>query len=275
MNVIYKTLYILLTLGSFILPTAHAQASAKASLKAIPAFLEANARNREVIFNTANYNRNAKVYYLYHASDYKLNERTKFLTNISRFIFKKEADLIIHVEFSESDKSNAERYGKSYDTPRAARSCNVKCPIVNSYKSVTKRALFKDSDGDTMTYTPSGLRAVDADGMPLAYFYKDDDVIFMRDPKTRKQTILLKGKIDTKTWEAKAIELSYKQLVDKVTQRDAQAAPPAPSPDADGDLDADDDSQKKKTKKKQTSHKTFKSLQKSDKNEEDDDDWDE
>lgn len=212
MNKTYRTLSLLLAFFVLILPYAHAQKKAQGSLKAIPAFLEANARDRDVIFNTANYNRNAKVFYLYYASDYYLNERTKFLTNISRLIFKKGADLIIYVDFSDSDKSNAERYGKSYDTPKAARSCSVKCPIVNSYKKVTKRALFKDKDGNHMSYTPSGLRAVDADGIPLAYFYEDDDIIIMRDAKTGKNTTLLEGKIAPKTWQAKAIELSYKQL---------------------------------------------------------------
>lgn len=277
MNKTFRTFFIQLAFIALIIPNAHAQAKAQGPLKSIPAFLEANARNRDVIFNTANYNRNAKVYYLFHASEYYLNERTKFLTNISRLIFKKGADLIIHVEFSDSDKSNAERYGKSYDTPKAARSCNVKCPIVNSYKNVTKRALFKDNDGDRMSYAPSGLRAVDADGIPLAYFYEDDDVIVMRDAKTRKETILLKGKIDPKTWQAKAIELSYKQLVEKVTQRDAQASANATGPVT--NVDEDVENQKKKAKKKQKpTHKTFKRVEKADEDDDeegDDDDWDE
>lgn len=275
MNKICRTLFILLVFIALILPNTYAQAKAQGSLKAIPAFLEANARNRDIIFNTANYNRNAKVYYLYSASDYYLNERTKFLTNISRLIFKKGADLIIHVDFSDSDKSKVESYGKSYDIPKAARSCSVKCPIVNSYKAVTKRALFKDQAGARLSYAPSGLRAVDADGIPLAYFYEDDDIIFMRDAKTRKDTILMKGEIDPKTWKAKAIELSYKQLVEKVTQRDAQATANTTSSDTNGDEATDDDNKKRKAKKKQQpSHKTFKRLYKSNE-EEDDDDWEE
>ena len=103
----YRILFILLAYIALILPNAHAQAKAQGPLKAIPAFLEANARDRDVIFNTANYNHNAKVYYLFNASEYYLNERTKFLTNISRLIFKNGADLIIHVEFSDSDKSTS------------------------------------------------------------------------------------------------------------------------------------------------------------------------
>ncbi len=271
----YRILFILLAYIALILPNAHAQAKAQGPLKAIPAFLEANARDRDVIFNTANYNHNAKVYYLFNASEYYLNERTKFLTNISRLIFKNGADLIIHVEFSDSDKSMAKQYGKNYDTPKAARSCNVKCPIVNSYRKVTKRALFKDENGKRLSYVPSGLRAVDADGMPLAYFYEDDDVIIMRDVTTRKNTTLLKGKIDTKTWQAKAIELSYKQLVEKVTQRDAQASTNATGPVTNGDEDVEQ--QKKKAKKKQKpTHKTFKRVKKANEDEEgDDDDWDE
>lgn len=236
MNYLFKTLCLLLGFCCFFSTRATAEVAKRVPLKTVPAFIEGNKRNRDVIFNNAKYDRNAKVYYIFPvysvSYSYGINDRTKFLAKASRKIYRKGADLIITVDFSDTD---AKYTAGGYDIPGQAKSASVKSPIVNSFKSVTKRALF---DTKKYTRTPSSshiyvssdyLRAIDADGYLLAYFYQNDDTIVMVDPESRDRKTILEGNFDSGTWEADAILATYKELVARVEQMEAQEAPDEPA----------------------------------------------
>lgn len=258
MKTLFKTLALMLACVTFCSVKSRAEVAKRAPLKEIPAYIEANKRDRSVIFNNAKYDRNAKVYYLYYVSYVSyyttLDKQTKFLANASRKIYRKGADLIVYIDFSDSDESSARRFGGGYDVPGQAKACSVKSPIVNSYKSVTKRALFKKANASTYHYSSSSytLRAVDADGMPLAYFYQDGDTIIMRDAETNERKVLIESKFDSSTWEADAILASYKQLVEKIEQQEAQNAPEPTGEAAEAD---EEEKEEEKPKKKEPNKK--------------------
>lgn len=218
-----------------------------APLPAVPAYIEENKRNREVVFNNAKYDRNAKVYYLYNVNyisySYDLDHYTNFLAPVSRKIYRKGADLIVHISLSDSEIEELRKYHDYGNIERQAKSCRVKSPIVNSFKAVTRRTLFKRSDGTTYSYAPSGLRAIDADGKPLAYFTQRGDTIVMYDYKTNSEKVIIESKFSESTWEAEAILATYKELIAQVEGETAASQP--------ADDEAKDEEEPDKPRKKE------------------------
>ena len=265
MNCLFKTLSLLLGFCCFFSSKATAEIAKRVPLKTVPAFIEENKRNRDVIFNNAKYDRNAKVYYIFPvysvSYSYGINERTKFLAKASRKIYRKGADLIITIDFSDTD---AKYTAGGNDVPGQAKAASVKSPIVNSFKSATKRALlntkkYTRTPSSSSTYVSSSyLRAIDADGYLLAYFYQNDDTIVMVDPETNTRKNILEGNFESSTWEADAILATYKELVARVEQREAKEAPSAPGQSDAKAADAEEKPKKQPEKKKKTRWKKVK-----------------
>ena len=257
MTSFFNVLILILSLATLSLQTALAEVAKRVPLKTVPAFIEANKRDRDVIFNNAKYDRNAKVYYIYLVSSVSysngINERTKFLAKASRKIYRKGADLIITIDFSDTD---AEYTRGGYDVPGQAKSATVKSPIVNSFRSVTKRALFDSKEysrerRSRNRYVSSfSLRAIDADGYLLAYFYQKDDSIIMVDTETGDEKSILEGSFDSRTWEADAILASYKELMARVEQREAKEAPNEPDRGDETEVEEEKPKKKEPSKKK-------------------------
>ncbi len=240
MHTICKTLVILLALLACSALKTHAEVAKRVPLKTVPAFIEANKRNREVIFNNAKYDRNAKVYYIYPVPyvSYSsgIDKQTKFLAGVSRQIYRKGADLLVTIDYSDRD---SEFTAGGNDVPGQAKSASVKSPIINSYKNVTKRALFNTdkyhrkvdssssrSSSTSYTYVSSSyMRAIDADGYLLAYFFQSGDSVIMYDTQTNKRETLIENVTDSDTWEADAILSTYKRLVARVNEQEAAEAP--------------------------------------------------
>lgn len=234
MNSLFRTLSLLLGCLVLLSTKSAAEVAKRVPLKTVPAFIEEHKRDRGVIFNNAKYDRNAKVYFIFPVNSVSyyngINDRTKFLAKASRKIYRKGADLIITIDYSDSD---AEYTRGGYDVPGQAKAATVKSPIVNSFKSVTKRALLnpkkysRPPSSGKRYISSSYLRAIDADGYLLAYFFRDDDTIVMVNPETDDRKTILEGNFDSRTWEANAILATYEELVARVEQQEAKEAPSA------------------------------------------------
>ena len=195
----------------------------------IPAFIDANRRNKDYIFNTGKYDPNAKVFFLCYIHDQysksALEEATRYLVPVYKKIFGRGADLIIMFTYSDRDKEEYERYKRnSYriNLPAECRHLPLRCPIVNVFHKDVRKALIKPTPSGT-TYNESYpyLRAVNADGKPIAFFHQSNDTIYIHDGNYRNKRELQVTEFDTEEWMGAAILASFKDLVDKVTKEEA------------------------------------------------------
>ena len=219
----------------------------------IPEYIEANRRNRDIVLNNPAYDKHAKVFYLFNISSmlYRGNtfeQYAGFLSDVHRKIFRKGAELIVHIEHSDTDEEMAANRGLNIQ--RQAKSCKLKCPILNSYKPATRNILYKSSSSSSYSYIPSSLIAVDAHGKRLATFYKNGDTVVMSESgsSTNSRTIV-PGGAKSGTWEKDAILASYKSLVAKVAPQSA-AATPAGEAEIGRDAHKQSDSPRKEPRKK-------------------------
>ena len=206
-------------------------AEAAPEKREIPAFIDANRRNKDYIFNNGKYDPNAKVFFLCYIHDQyskdALEEATRYLVPVYKKIFGRGADLIIMFTYSDRDKEQYEKYKRnSYriNLPAECRHLPLRCPIVNVFHKDVRKALIKPTPSGT-TYSESYpyLRAVNADGKPIAFFYQSNDTIYMNDGNYRNKRELQATGFDTEEWMGAAILASFKELVDKVTKEEAPA----------------------------------------------------
>ena len=258
----------LLLTSSILLPMeAYAAKYKRTDLRELPAFIEANKRKRDVIFNSPKYDKNAKVFYIYHVSrsySSKYFEKdTDFLAEAYKKIFRKGAELIIHVEYSDEDAERTERYKKmkyydATDIPKLARQSSLKCPFLNSHKMAVRQILFQTKrNKSAISYSNSELRAANPDGEPIAFFSQVGDSIVMTDGDRNNRKILIQGGFSSATWQADVILASYKQLI-ALVEKEEQARQP----------------QKEEAKDEQSKHRS-KSKAKGKKHDDDDDDEEE
>lgn len=256
---LFRPLYLLLILCIFCPGKLAADTAKRAELAPIPAFIDANKRNRDIIFNNARYDSHAKVYYLYNinyiSSIHNLNYYAEFLAEPSRRIFRKGAELLILLNLSESEKEYAGKYTRSGDIERQAKSCKVKSPIINSFKAVTRRLLYKQTTNSTSSYIPSGLRVVDASGNVVAYFLQHGDSIEMHNCLDNTRKVILES-IKEDTWEADAILATYKELVAQVDARDANSQTKQENDSAPTATSEEEEEELEKPKKKKKKRKS-------------------
>lgn len=222
-------------------PQAHASKT-----DSIADFIKDNRRNAGVVVNTPKYDQNAKVFFLFylgyntHQQD-KLEAVTKPLIPVYKKMTGSGAELVMYLDFppEQNDASTKNKKGK------AKRTLTIKCPVINVFHSEAREALFKkDARGKEQSYGTYELRAVDAKGIPMAYFsYKNGEVI-MRDATTGDMKTIDNGSYNGNEWVGPAILATYQELVAKVAPEKDAAETPAES------ADSEDKAAKKKAKKK-------------------------
>lgn len=188
-------------------------------------FLQANRAKREIMLATGKIDKDAKVYYLYEIDrlydEDDLEEYVDFMAPALRAIFRKGANLIMYTNKYISGSNSRDRHNDLAEELRLIRKVAVKCPIVNTYKESTRKALFKDATG-TSRYSPyTDLCAVDEHGIPLAHFSLSGSDILISDAKNSNSKILVENVRDINTWQATAIIKSVNDLVKQVNERDA------------------------------------------------------
>lgn len=228
-------------------------AQAAPDKRAIPTFIDENRRNHDIIMNSAKYDPKAKVYFIYHTSTSRtekgFEENTRFLIPAYKKIHHRGAELIICIRYTDEDAEDYKKY-KKYDyltdIPQECRSFALKCPIVNSFNNKVRSALFKaDKHGRGNYVSYPSLRAVDADGIPVAFFYPDNDSIAIYDCETRQRRVLVQSGFPTDEWPAHAILASFQDLVNKASQKEA----PAEAAESQGTADEEAERPKKKKRK--------------------------
>ena len=219
-----------------LLPTADAALFDKKEQvrRKIPIFLEAIRKQKNHLLNVGKYDKNALVYYVYHidlaygssAFDKEsFKDNTEFLSTAYRKIYRKGAELIMHLSYSDEDAARFERYKKNryydvVDVPKLAKQCSLKCPIVNNYKRKVRQALFQDT---TSEYACERFRALDSNGNVLAYFSRMNDSIIMYDEEFNTRKVLKSGGFESDGWEAAAIVASYEELVSRMQRKELAA----------------------------------------------------
>ena len=230
-NAMKKLQYILLMILALLYMERASAAPAKTNSGSISSFIEANRRNREIVLNTAKYDQNAKVFYIYNLSYYGYNlstfkEHTDFLTEAQRIIFHKGADIVVLLDVDESRKESRAQARSSYygfDVYKAVKRCALKSPILNC-DSKKVRSEFHKKSGSIYISTYRTLYAVDANGIPLASFDYDDQAIEMTTASTREPKIIAEGRFDDNQWIVEAILQSYKELVAQATPQQEESA---------------------------------------------------
>lgn len=204
----------------------------------LSSFLDSSRRSKDVLLNAPKYDKKARVFFLcylgYNVKD-KLEEAVSPMVPVYDEIARSGAELILYLD-SPPDQKESKK-----DKARGKKNAQlIKCPIVNVFNSKTRDALFKkDARGKEHSYGTYELRAVDADGSPLAYFSLDNGSIAMRNARTGDKKTLGNGSHSGNEWVGPAILASYKDLVAGLSSADA-------APEA----DKADSEPKKKAKKK-------------------------
>lgn len=228
MNYIQKLACISLCLATW-LPSSLQAAS-------LSSFIDAGRRSKDVVLNSPRYDKKAKVFYLFYLG---YNVRDNLEAAVSPMvpvydeIYQSGADLILYLD--SPPEQNADKKDKSRGKKNAQI---IKCPIVNIFQSKTRDALFKkDAQGKEYSYGTYELRAVDAQGNPLAYFSLNNGTIAMRDARTGEKKDIGSGSYSGNDWAGPAILASYKELVASLSMDAAS-------------MNADEEEPKKKPKKK-------------------------
>lgn len=186
----------------------------------ISSYIESSRRSKGVLLNAPKYDKKAKVFYLcylgYNVKD-RLESAVSPLVPVCDEISQSGAELVLYLDFPPGQKDDGKK------KPRGKRGAAggaqvINCPIVNIFESKTRDALFKkDAQGKEYSYGTYELRAVDANGTPLAYFRLDKGSIAMRDARTGEKKVLGTESYSGSEWMGPAILASYKELVDQLT----------------------------------------------------------
>ena len=206
------------------------------NLKPVPALIEANRRNKDLLFNAPKYDRYAKVYYLYYLNDTYSNsefsQSTEFLAALHKKMHHTGADLILYVDYTEEDAVRVQKYkkyGYVANIPKRCKQLNAKCPIVNIYKKAARDILFKNHIspyGSEYTFSYPQLRAIDAYGNVLAYFMLSDHSVRLMTPNNRSSRVIVKGVQRETEWIVDAIMASHQELVKQAEAQEATQAEP-------------------------------------------------
>ncbi len=215
--------------------------------KSVAAFIESSRRSKGVLVNSPRYDKNAKVFFLHylgynmHQND-KLEAATRPLVPVYKEISGSGAELIIYLDFPPEQQGEGRKDKSKGNKARGSGSQGIKCPVVNIFESKAREALFKkDARGKEYSYGTYDLRAVDADGVPLAYFSLDNGSIVMRDAETGETKTIGSGSYTGNAWIGPAIQASCKDMLAKADPESSQA-----------ESDDDKRKQKKKARKKST-----------------------
>lgn len=258
-----KSLQIIISCLLVLCAIFHTPAAAAPAKREIPAFIDANRRNKDFFFNSAKYDPEAKVYYLCYIhtpySKSAFDEATRYLIPVYKKIFNRSAELILMFKYSDSDQEEYERYKRNsfrINLPAECKHLSLRCPIVNVFHNEVRKALLK-AGASSHYSSPSypNLRAVNADGTPLAYFYLEDDSIAMRDANLKTKRYIKESGFNTEEWMGTAILTSYKELVAKVEAEEAPAEAKAET-----EPKVEKKSKKKESKKKASSPQRWKKL---------------
>lgn len=196
----------------------------------LPTQIEAMRGQQNYLLNTAKFDADAWVYYVYQIdlpagtstfSRYQFNKNTEFLAPAHNAIQGKGAELIMHLHYDKETAARYARYKRSgnnshlVDIPALARECSLKCPIVNTDSHTARRALFSYNQGNHIN---ERFCALDAHGNVLAYFSRINNSIIMYNLPLKSRKTLKSSGFKPDEWEATAIMESYEELV-KLAQR--------------------------------------------------------
>lgn len=189
----------------------------------LSSFIDAGRRGKDFLLNSPKYDKKAKVFFLcylgYNVRD-NLEAAVSPMVPVCDELHRSGAELILYLDSPPGQKENKK-------SPRGRKGASlIKCPIVNVFDAKTRDALFKkDARGKEYSYGTYELRAVDAQGEPLAYFNLDNGSIAMRDARTGEKKTIGTGCYSGNEWVGPAILASYKDLVAEFSQADAASEP--------------------------------------------------
>ncbi len=192
-------------------------------LGTVPAFIEKNRLNKDVLLNEPQYDNTAKVYYLHYLNNIYSNENfnraTGYLAGLHNQMKGTGAELILYVNYTREDAARyqkARRFGSATNIPRRCRKLNVKCPIFNADKLSVRDVLFRNHQspyGEPYTFAYPHLRAIDADGKVLAYFMLSGRSVRMIQPHTRFPRLVVRNVQCESEWITEAIQATQTFLI--------------------------------------------------------------
>lgn len=231
----YLRLCTLLTLAVLTLGGKASSAPQSADkLQPVPALIEANRNNKDLLFNAPVYNNKAKVYYLYYLNNIythsNFTQATDFLAELHQKMQPTGAELILCINYTAEDAAQyakSRRVSGTINIPRRCRQLNAKCPIVNTDKKSVRDTLFNNHRspyGTPYTHSYPLLRAIDARGKALAYFMLCGKTVRMLQPHSRLPRLVVRNVQHESGWVADTILATHSFLL-----REAEAAEADPS----------------------------------------------
>lgn len=200
----------------FTLAKGDTAAIAEQKLPDIPAFIVEHKSNRDIILSSPEYDRNAKVYFLYGVSDLNdnmsLKQKIRHLGPAVHKIKRNGAELIVHLHFSEETIDNMNKNNRYGSLERQINNCSISCILVNSYKEPAANILFRDSGAYDISGSTDNLLALDAYGNLLATYHIDQGSVMLTRANTGRET-KIRGIRDINLWAGDAITNTYKKLV--------------------------------------------------------------
>ena len=208
----------------------------------IPEFIELNKNNAETVLNKRPCDRNAKIFYLDFAfcspGSTSLQRQTKHLIKAAKKIQKKGAEILICVY-------NLTQEDILKNAIKQAKSCNIKCPIINTANRRTREIIY----GHSLLTATSNLMVVNANGQWIYEFRKDGDTIIMKDKKSGENRPFPMKKVSSQTWVSDVILASYEDLVRRVEEE--TTGPEEQNPPAE---EEDEEEPRKTTRQEKAPH---------------------
>lgn len=228
LKALIKSSYILLG-GLLFTQALHA---GPAELRDIPGFIEKNRDNPVVTLTTPKYNPAAKLYYFLHMGAihrHTLAGMVKLLNATHRKLSSGGGALILFLDYQTEPLNSRNDRRKSLFTQEYGE-LKAHFPIINTIEKSTQDALFKPSTGNFGTYSHKQpvLRAADADGNPIAFFYYEGKSVSMILVHGRGKRTIVNSGVTGENWVTKAINSTQVELMTLVLQKETGQAAPAP-----------------------------------------------
>ncbi len=223
----FKIAFLLLGVLAFT-QTLHAKS---AGLRDIPDFIEKNRDNPVVTLTIPKYNPAAKLYYFLHMDAIPrqvLAGMVKLLNATHRKLTSRGGALILLLDYQAGPPSSLNNRKKSLFSQEYGE-LKVHFPIINTIEKTTQDALFKPSTGNfgTFSHKQPTLRAADADGNPIAFFYYEGKSVAMILVHGQGKRTIIDSGVTEENWVSKAINSTQVELMKLVLQKETgQAAPP-------------------------------------------------
>lgn len=203
-----------------------------AVLRGIPAFIEKNRDNPVVTLTNPKYNPTAKLYYFLHMGAihrHALDEMVKLLNTTHRKLTSGGGALILFLDYQTEPLGTRNDRKRSLFTQEYGE-LKARLPIINTIEKSTQDALFKPSTGNFGTYghKQPTLRAADADGYPIAFFYFEGKSVSMILVHGRGKRTIVKSGVTNENWVTKAINATQAELLALILQRESGQTTPAP-----------------------------------------------